>query len=425
MANLAAMSIRHPLAVFILMIIGMSFVWSRDLLYIGMGLLAIVAAFDIQISPFRITWILTPRAVYQSIREKPYMWGFTVFFMLYLFSILYAGNISEWWKLTHPKLAFILLPMSFAMLRPFTRKEFLLIVLCMIITAVWSSIWVQVAYYSNYDLFSRSLGFGGSLPTPSSHIRYSVTIAICIILCIGFVVENWKLRYKWERMAYGISAAYLFYFLHLLSVRSGLVLAYTGILLMTIFYLRRIRLWKQVTLIGIILLAPVIAYNTLPGFQLKVNYTLFDLGKYNEGQGDDYSDSQRWESWRAGMIIGNEHPIFGIGTGKFRARLDKYYKDETKTYVWRPQNQWINVFAIFGLFGLAVFSFMILYPATFRMFWLLPFLPSIYIMQLVLMIVEHPLDTEVGTMLFLVLTLLCLSYQQGVAEKSSPPGDYI
>jgi len=419
MANLAAMSIRHLLAVFILMGIGMSFVWSRALLSIGMGFLAIVAAFDIQVSPFRIKWMLTPKAVYQSIKDKPYMWGFAVFFLLYLVSIIYAGNMSEWWKLTHPKLAFILLPMSFAMLQPFTRKEVMLVIVCLIITAVWSSIWVQVAYYSNYDLFSKSLGFGGSLPTPSSHIRYSVTIAMCIVLCIGFVVENWKLKYNWERLAYGIIAAYLFYFLHVLSVRSGLVLAYTGIILMTIFYMRRIRVWKQIALFGIILLAPFIAYKTLPGFQLKVNYTFFDLNRYVEGQGDDYSDSQRWESWRAGIAIGNEHPLFGIGTGKFRARLDKYYQDENKPYVWRPQNQWINVFAIFGLFGLTVFSFMIIYPMSFRLFWLLPVLPAMYIMQLVLMIVEHPLDSEVGTILFLVLTLLPLSYQAGINEKST------
>src|SRR5687767_6395487 len=133
MANLAAMSIRHPLAVFILMVIGMSFVWSRALLSIGMGALAIVAAMDIQVSPFRIKWILTPKAVYQSIKNKPYIWGFAIFFLLYLVSIVYAGNMSEWWKLTHPKLAFILLPMSFAMLQPFTRKEFMLIILCMIL----------------------------------------------------------------------------------------------------------------------------------------------------------------------------------------------------------------------------------------------------------------------------------------------------
>lgn len=413
------MSIRHPLAVFFLMIMAMSFVWSRALLSIAMGFIAIIAILDIEVSPFRIRLLASTKMIRESIRLKPYLWGFALICLLYLFSLLYAGNISEWWKFTHPKLAFILLPLSFALLKSFSRKEVMLIVLCMIFTAVWSSIWVQVAYYSNYELFSKSLGFGGSLPTPSSHIRYSVTIAISMIFCIGFAVENWKLKYNWERVAYILTAVYLFYFLHILSVRSGLVLAYAGIILITFFYLKKLQPWKQVALITMVVAAPVIAYTTLPGFQLKVNYTLYDLGKYQEGDGDNYSDSQRWESWRAGLIIGNEHPVFGIGTGKFRDRLEKYYKENNKPFVWRPQNQWINIFAIFGLLGLIIFCFVIIFPMTFSVFWKTAIFPTVYMMQILLMLVEHSLDSEVGTMLFLVFTLLGLSYHAYLNNEHS------
>lgn len=417
MANLAAMSLRHPLAVIFLMVMAMALIWSKALLSIMMVFLAFVALVDIRVNPFKMR-LIPFSDIRNSIRTKPFIWVFALYWLIYMISIFYAGNLSEWWSLTHPKFAFLLIPMSFAMLRPFTRREFMLIVLCMIIMTVWSTIWIQVAYYSNYELFSKSLGYGASLPTPGSHIRFSVITAASLILCLGFAIENWKVKYNWERWAYGLTAAYLFYFLHILSVRSGLVIGYAGILLMVVFYLRKLKSWQQLTLIAIIVIAPIFAYKTFPGFQLKVHYTLYDLKKYKEGQGDDYSDAQRWDSWHAGLVIGNHHPFFGAGTGRFHSELTDYYTSESKEFNWRPQNQWINVFAIFGLFGLVIFTFTLIYPMTFSFFWRPPMMPVLYIMQLIHMLVEHPLDTEVGTALFLIITLLGMSYQNGIGNEN-------
>ncbi|MDQ3016063.1 MAG: O-antigen ligase family protein, partial [Bacteroidota bacterium] len=272
--------------------------------------------------------------------------------------------------------------------------------------------------YSNYDLLSQSIGFGGSLPTPINHIRYSVLIAASLILCLAFCIEGWKVKYAWERWAYGAAAIYLFYFLHVLSVRSGIVLGYAGILILSLFYLQKLKTWMQVGLIASVILAPIIAYKTLPGFQLKVNYTLYDLGQFKAGTGDQYSDSERWASWQAGLALGNQHPFFGLGTGSFVSEMKAYYQNELKLDKWnRPHNQWINVFAIFGLVGLVVFCFVLIFPMTFALFWKPALFPTLYIIQLLSMIVEHPLDTEFGTMLFLVLTCLGLSTESENREK--------
>ena len=418
MANFQPMSLRHPFAVFALMFLAMSLVWSRALLSIIPGFLLLPALLDVQLNPFQIKWVATPAAILSSLKKKPFIWVFTLFFLLYLVSIVYAGDTGEWWKLTHIKLHFLFLPLCFALLPAFTRKDYMLIVLCMVITAIWSSIWVQVAYYSNYHLFSQSLGFGGSLPTPINHIRYSIIIALSMLICMAFAIENWKIKYAWERYAYAISGIYLFYFLHVLSVRSGLALGYAGVLIMALFYMQRMKLWQQALIIIGLIAAPFIAFKTMPGFELKVRYTLYDLGKFKAGEGEDYSDSERWQSWRAGLEVGNQHPFFGTGTGRFRNEMETYYKTELKKDTWtRPHNQWINVFAMLGLFGVVVFTFMIIYPMTFGLFWKPPLMPALYLVQLLSMIVEHPLDTTFGTSLFLVLTLLGLSFQEGLHQK--------
>ncbi len=414
MANFPAMSLRHPIAVFLCMAMAMALLWSKALLGMTAVALVVFSSVDIQIHPLRIRWLLTPKAVLTSIKAKPYIWVYALFFLLYLISIVYAGNISEWWSLTHIKIAFLILPLSFAMLEPFSKKDYMAILLSMVIMAVWSSIWVQVSYYQNFYLFNQSLGFGGSLPTPTNHIRYSVIIALSMVICLAFAIEDKRYKYAWERWVYGFLAVYLFYFLHVLSVRSGLALGYAGIFILCLLYFRHLKRWKQFAVLVLLILAPVLAYKTMPGFEKKINYTLYDLGKFNQGEGDQYSDSERWQSWRAGINIGNKHPFFGTGTGQFRTALESYYKTELKKDSYeRPHNQYINVFVLFGLFGLTIFLFVLVYPMTFALFWRQPLIPTLFIMQLLSMMVEHPLDTTVGTSLFLLISLVGLSYVGG------------
>src|SRR6185436_5376000 len=116
-----------------------------------------------------------------------------------------------------------------------------------------------------------------------------------------------------------------------------------------------------------------------------------------------------WESWKVGVEIGKQHLLFGTGTGKFRDEVSGYYHNVLQKEKWtRPHNQFINVFVIFGLFGLAAFIFMLVYPMTFKKFWSIALIPTLYLMQILSMMVEHPLDTEIGAGLFLLMTMLGL-----------------
>jgi hypothetical protein len=208
-----------------------SLVWSKALLSISMVMLAIVAAFDIQTNPFKIKWMLTPGLIRATIRYKPFIWVYALFALLYMVSIVYAGNIREWWVLTNMSLAFLLLPMSFAMLKPFNRSQYMLVTLSMVLLAFFTSVWVLLNFYQHHDLYLDNFGKGGVLPTPTNHIRYSMIIASSLVLCFFFAIENWKLKYAWERWIYTSLSLYFFIFLHIVSVRTGLVVAYAGIVL--------------------------------------------------------------------------------------------------------------------------------------------------------------------------------------------------
>jgi len=284
------------------------------------------------------------------------------------------------------------------------------VTLSMILTAFVTSIWVLAMFFQQYDFYVNNFGKGGVLPTPGHHIRYSMIVASSLVLCLFYTIENWKLKYGWERWVYAFLSLYFFIFLHILSVRTGLAVAYAGIMVLVIFYLKQLSLWKKMALVLLVILAPIVAYTTLPGFKHKIHYTLWDFKQYMKGEGTTYSDSERWESWKAGIDVGKKHILFGTGTGRFRSEMANYYKTVLQKDKWtRPHNQFINVFVIFGLFGLAVFLFVLIYPMTFKNFWRIPLIPTLYLMQILSMTVEHPLDTEIGAGLFLLLTMVGLS----------------
>jgi len=393
--------------------------WSKALIAIIPGFLAFVALTDIRVSPFRIRWTGSWAAVRESMRRRSELWVFSLLFLMYLLSIVYAGDLKEWWSLTHMKIPFLVLPLCYALLEPFTRRQYLFVMLSLILLAVWSSIWVQVAYFGDYELFNRSLGYGAALPTPTNHIRYSIIIASCLVLCLWLAIEDIRYKFAWERWVYAGLSVYLFYFLHLLSVRSGLALGYTGIGILSLFYLRRIHRWKQLAVLAVLALTPVAAYRWMPGFQQKVHYVLYDIQKYREDPTLNYSDAERLRSFAVGLEVGNKHPFFGAGTGHFRAELAEAYRTKYGLDVYyRPHNQWINVFAEFGVTGLALFCFIFLFPMSRDWFWHPPILPTLYLMQLLSMFIEHPLDTTVGTAMFLVFTLLGLSHQYHLRESA-------
>ena len=418
------MSLRQPIAVILCIVMAVALLWSKALLSITAVVLSVFAVVDIHIEPLKIRWLLTPRAVRDSIRSKPYLWVFALFFLLYFVSGLWAGDLSEWWSLTHPKVVFLIIPLAFAFLPPFSLKEYMLVVVCLIIMSFWSSVWTLVAYIEHYQLFNNMLGYGGSLPTPNGHIRFSVITAICMILCLAFAIENLQLKYRWERIVYAFLAIWFFAFLHILSVRTGLALGYAGLGLLTLFYLRHIAFWKKTTFLILVACIPVIAYYTIPTFTQKVNYSLYDLKQFKAGGGESYSDSERWQSWRAGLEVGNQHPFFGTGPGHFRESLRTHYKEVyQRDHYERPHNQFINVFTIFGILGLTVFLFTLIYPMTIPFFHDPPWIPVIYLMQILSMMVEHPLDIVVGTSMFLLLTMMGLSYQGGLFEKKKAKND--
>lgn len=112
---------------------------------------------------------------------------------------------------------------------------------------------------------------------------------------------------------------FLLVFIHVLSVRSGLLVLYLALLVWLLRYVFLTRRWAVAAALGIMLvLLPAAAYQTFPSFRNKLAYARWDLLQHQQGTGANYSDSDRLTSWKAGWEVGKKNPLFGVGAGDLK-----------------------------------------------------------------------------------------------------------
>jgi O-antigen ligase len=113
---------------------------------------------------------------------------------------------------------------------------------------------------------------------------------------------------------------------------------------------------------------------------------------------------QRIEFWKASRDIIKENWLTGVGTGDLEDAFQNYY-DTTgslleKEYRWRAHNQFLAVFATFGVFGLAWFLFAMIFPVArlgkFSDYYFLSF----FMIIMLSMFTEDTLETQAGVTMF-------------------------
>ncbi len=125
-----------------------------------------------------------------------------------------------------------------------------------------------------------------------------------------------------------------------------------------------------------------------------------------------HSVMQRLEFWKAGRrIIANNFWI-GTGTGDIKQAYQKEYIEmNTKLehqFRWRAHNQYLSVFATFGIFGLLWFLFALIYPA-YRLKMFSDYFYLIFFVILILsMLSEDTIENQAGATFFAFFTAFFL-----------------
>lgn len=339
--------------------------------------------------------------------------------------LLLVPALSGWWsddqaywlERTRVRLPFLVLPWAFANLPRLTQRQYCLVLYLLVWTMVVLCAGVGINFLLHQSEIMQAMYHGRSIPVPRHHIRFSLILATAIVAGGWLWSQRFFWRYAWERTALGMATVFLFGFLHFLSVRSGLAALYTALFFTLGYFVWRTRRWRlALGLLAFLLVIPWVAVNTLPSLKQKVSYMAYDWGRYLKGEGDTYSDAERWISLKTGWQIWKQHPWVGIGAGDLPAETSRIVKENYPAYEHTPKlphNQFLYILAGTGLIGLALSLTAFLIPVfagphrfhyLFAVFQILVFTSFL---------VEYTLETAMGVAWYLFYTLWLMQLKEG------------
>jgi len=333
------------------------------------------------------------------------------FFLLTLISVFWSENFPGWRQILLLKTPFILLPFTFIHHPKLTNKQIEFLYLTFITTITICSAVVLFRYVLSSDIFHQKIGTGGAILTPLTHVKFSVLTAFSAI-CAGYLAGR-----KSDIQRYSLIAVccFLVFVVHILAVRSGLLILYSigGFL----FLLQAYRMKGVSTLIGatlLVLLLPIFAYVALPSVKYKVHYMLYDLKMIKEGKEANFSDGERLRSLSIGVQIWKENILYGTGAGDLRDECNKKYNSqfpESKKKI-LPHNQFVLVGASYGVIGFIFFLYCLL-GLTIHHFEKENVLFNVMIACIILYgMVEKPLDEYVFVTVFSLFCCIEINRQK-------------
>ncbi|MCB0641079.1 MAG: O-antigen ligase family protein [Phaeodactylibacter sp.] len=388
---------------------------AEFLLSQAMILLVALAVFQLKIDGQRVRFGIRDsiRANFRRCYSNKAVLAVTIPFLLVLVTALWSGDLDYTMERLRIKAPFLILPFAFMSIPRFKRRELLFVLYFLVLVMFVASIYVGLNYLANFEAINDMIGRGKPIPTPSNHIRFSLVLGTSILAGGALFHENFYLRYSWERYLIGGITLFLFAFIHVLSVRSGLVVLYISMLCLGSWYVYHTRRYALgAGLVMAMVLLPIIAYQTIPSFQTKLRYAQWDLRQYMQGTGKDYSDSERITSVEVGLKIGNQHPFIGVGAGDLKSEVRRLYAGEYGDIAApkMPHNQFVSIYAGTGLSGLLIFLIGFFYPLYYQKNYKNILFVAFHIIIFFSFMMENTIENNFGVSFYLLFLLLGLNY---------------
>jgi O-antigen ligase len=343
--------------------------------------------------------------------------AFPFIFLLHGLTITYTDPeyYSLWWEGLVLKLPFLVLPVVLALLGPFTARWLNLLYYFFFHLVFLAALYSIGQYWLDYEQINQSYHRSGVMPTLVNHVRLSLMVAFAICIGIRLWWQRFYWRYPGERIWISGITLFLFAFLHVLAVRSGLAAFYAVVLLALAYVVwakQKFRLGLALALL--LVLVPVLSYLFLPTFKEKLHYTAYDLAqRHDETKANNYSLTGRLYSYRVGVAVWQQRPLIGWGMGNIHPAVRQTYQSlfpGIQPQAYRiAHNQFLYYLGLMGGVGLIFFMVCFYYPlwTHFRQADVL--LPVHYLIISVSFLFESTLETQVGLLYCLLFVLLPLT----------------
>ncbi len=368
-----------------------------------------------------VTALLSPN-VFKKIPHiilEPSAGIFVFFFLLVLVSGVYSSDTDQWLERLRIKVPFLLLPLAFFIIKKPNERHVNLSLYFLWALMIGGAIVSVGLYLNDPEGITEAISRGKTMPTPFNHIRFSLMTVFAVVCGYYLRRQKFVAKYAWEKWLQVAGTFLLIAFIHVWAIRSGLLALYLCLGAILLYEIWRTR---KLVLLGSLLLLlpalPVVAYYTVPTFTNKVDYMLYDLGRFKEGDTAAYSDARRLRSIMVSWEVGKQAKWFGVGYGDIKNKMGAYYKanypELAEENSLDPHNQFLYVFVGLGFFGLAVFTWAVLYPLWLAWRWRNILFVCFNLIAITSFIPEYPVENQVGTAFYLTtLFFLYFAFKPG------------
>ncbi len=412
-----------------------AFVLHPNFLYLGFALVVIglyysrafVSIFDVSVFTLGILNLVNRSSWKEAIWNRHTI-PFILIFLLYLFSAFMSEDKTTALLRLKTNNYFLLIPLGISMLQPMTKSFIRNIFFGFIVVSVLSAVFVLIQYILNFSTYSEAYKTGKTIATPLLHIRYSFFICMALVLSIGLLFERKELR-PIARKSLPYLSAFLFVFLHVLAVRTGILAFYVA--LFFFFILKGQAYFKRTQMAGLalaLLVLLVLAVRFVPSLKNKWQYMRHDIKMYMNDTGHYlYSDNLRLISISNGLYLIEQNPMLGVGIGDLDIEVQKIYKsfypDIPPELQFPPVTQFIYSTTVFGLVGGILFFIFIFYPLTYKDQRKNNLVILIYGATLGSFIGDYSIELQLGKVCFTTFASLalwyCTSHQVGKTESKT------
>jgi O-antigen ligase len=391
---------------------------AEFILSVSMIGLLVLALFQLKFDgpQVRVTWRDTLAENWRRFKTEKVWWVITISFFIVLFSGIYSSDMDYTLERLRIKLPFLILPFAFLSMPKLTKKECYAILYFLLFLMFMTCCYVGMHYLSDFKNINELIGKGQPVPTPSNHIRFSLTLALSIIGGVALWWDNFYFSSKNERYFIGGMTLFLFAFIHVLSVRSGILALYLGLFVVGIHHaISSKKYWLILATVVGLTAVPFIAYQLFPSFQTKIAYAKWDFDQYRQSIGGNYSDSERITSLVVGLEIGNAHPLLGVGAGDLKQEVKKVYAEKFNgQYSYRkPHNQFLSHYAGTGIIGVLLFSFAFFFPLFYQKNYRNPLFLALHAIIFMSFMMENTVENNFGISLYLFFLLMGVNYLNG------------
>lgn len=368
-----------------------------------------------------VLFLTKPSTLVKNLISNKAVMVFTFSYLFLLLSFFYSSNLTYLTERLQIKVPLLILPIIWINVGRLNQQHLRTLVFAFIGVISITCIGILANYFMHFKAINQSYLESKIMPGPINHIRFSLLVVFAVYLSYYFLKTYHCIISQKQVMLLVLNGLFLVLFLHIYSVRSGLLALYVTFAICLFNYFIKSRNIKHVLLAGfIIALTSASSFILSPTMRNKLLNTKQDVAVYKAGEDPNYNSiSTRFVSYNVALSIFKPNIWFGCGQGDLADENNARFKEQYPSIITPiiPHNQFILYLAATGIVGFLIFVVCFTAPLWYAKFYKFEIMQIGYGIIILAFQFEAMIETQVGVMC--TVLLLFISYYLAQLKQTS------